>query len=400
LNREKRNIWQRRIPVAGVYLAIGAISALHYGTAPHAHQLHDIYRRLYYLPIILAAFLGGLRGGLIAAVVVCAAYVPHAFGYISHDPASPIQKVLEMALYLAVGSITGLLVSRLQGTRDMLQRAMENLQGSLEQLRSTEAQLVQAAKLAAVGRLSAGLAHEIRNPLASIKGSAEILSDDFPEGHPKRKLLQVLIGESARLNQVLSRFLAFARPRPLEQREFRFGQEIEAVVALLPAQEEGRSIRFRLDPPAGDSTLLGDPEQLRQVWLNVLLNACQAAGDGGEVRVRWRSRGGMLRVEVRDSGAGFTPDALENAFTPFFTTKDQGSGLGLAISHKIIESHGGRIRAANAKEGGGLIEIELPQGSATAPRAGARGGRGATGAGNAGNTAARTDEAIARTKQP
>ncbi len=328
------------------------------------HYLHDIYRRLYYLPIIFAAFQHGFLGGLIAALAVCVAYAPHAFGRISHDPANDTQKILEMVLYMAVGITTGSLVSRVKKTQHQLLRTAQDLQGSIEQLRSTEEQLVHTAKLAAVGRLSAGLAHEIRNPLASIKGSAEILADDFPADHPKHRLLRALVDESARLNHVLTRFLAFARPRPLERREFSIGEEIAGVVSLLQAQAEGREVRFVTVPAALESEpalrVRGDREQLRQVLLNVLLNACQATGGRGEVRIACDTADGMLRIRIRDSGPGFTEEALADAFTPFFTTRDQGTGLGLAVSHRIVESHGGEIRASNPLEGGGLIEIMIP----------------------------------------
>jgi two-component system sensor histidine kinase HydH len=348
-----------------IYGAIAAVTTAHYLTNPHAHQLHDIYRRLYYLPIILAAFHRGLRGGLVAATVVSAAYAPHAFGHISHDPASTTQKVLEMFLYFAVGAVTGALVSRWQAARRQLEGTAQELRQSLEQLRSTEEQLVQTAKLAAVGRLSAGLAHEIRNPLASIRGSAEVLAEDFPGQHPKRRLLEVLVGETARLNDVLSRFLAFARPLPLERQEFEVLPEIDAVITLLQGQREGQQVRIlRGRTPEGPLRLRADREQLRQVLLNVLLNGCQAAGEGGEVRVDCEAAGPTCRISVHDTGPGFTSEGLANAFTPFFTTKAQGTGLGLAISHRIIESHGGRIRARNAEEGGGVVEIELPLGGA------------------------------------
>jgi two-component system, NtrC family, sensor histidine kinase HydH len=325
------------------------------------HYLHDIYRRLYYLPIIFAAFQHGLFGGLIAALAVCIAYFPHAFGHISHDPATDTQKVLEMVLYFAVGITTGSLVSRVKKTQEQLRRTARDLEGSLQQLRSTEEQLIQAAKLAAVGRLSAGLAHEIRNPLASIKGSAEILADDFPPENPKHRMLRVLIDESTRLNQVLTRFLAFARPRPIERQEFSMEDEIAGVVALLQAQKEGRSVRFVVPPATHPGARVrGDRELLRQVLLNVLLNACQAAGEGGEIRVVRDTAGGMFRIVVYDSGPGFTPEALADAFTPFFTTKEQGTGLGLAISHRIVESHGGWIRVSNPPQGGGEVEVMIP----------------------------------------
>lgn len=338
-----------------VYTAIGVITALHYLAPTHKHYLHDIYRRLYYLPIIFAAFAHGWIGGLIAAVIVCALYVPHAFhllGIMSHDPALPLQKVLEMVLYLAVGVITGSLVSRLKG-------AHRDLEGTISRLRTTEAQLVQTAKLAAIGRLSAGLAHEIRNPLASIKGSAEILADDFPPDHSKRKLLQVLIDESVRLNNVLSRFLAFARPRPLERSVFDIRAELETILVLLQGQLAGEGVRFEVDS-AAPVHVRGDREQLRQVLLNVLLNASQSAARDGLVRVYCTASQGMCRIIVHDSGPGFSQEAIENAFTPFYSTKEQGTGLGLPVSHRIVELHGGRIEVRNHSEGGGVVELDLP----------------------------------------
>lgn len=350
----RSSVTGRAYRFAAVYLAIVGISVLHYVAPVQADHLHEIYRRLYYLPIIFAAFLGGFRGGVVAGILVCVVYAPHAFGHISHDPATDMQKVLEMLLYLAVGITTGWLVSRLERTR-------RDLQGSIQRLHATEEQLVRAAKLAAVGRLSAGLAHEIRNPLASIKGSAELLADDFPPEHPKRRLLEVLVDESSRLNNVLSRFLFFARPRPPEEQELDVKGEIGIVIALLQGHGEGQSVRFSVDAATSHPIRMrADREQLRQVLLNILLNACQASDVNGEVWVHCEATGDVCRIIVRDSGSGFTDDAIQNAFTPFFTTKAQGTGLGLAVSFKIVESHGGRIRIGNHDEGGGLVEVEIP----------------------------------------
>ena len=349
-------VWRRTYTyLIGIYLTIALISALHYSTGMHAHQLHDIYRRMYYLPIILAAFVHGRNGGGIAAAVVCIAYLPHAYGHISLDPASNTEKWLEMLLYFAVGLVTGHLVSRLKGTQSKLET-------SIDQLRSTETQLITTAKLAAMGQLSAGLAHEIRNPLASIKGSAEILSDDFPEDHRKHRMLQILVDESVRLNNVLTRFLAFARPQKLELETFPIYPEVESVIALLQNQREGQVSQLHLLPQS-ESILevQGDREQLRQVILNVVLNACQAAGDGGQVWIECQAQLELACIAIHDSGPGFSEEALENTLTPFFTTKDKGSGLGLAVTHRIIELHGGQVRVSNADDGGGLVEIEIPK---------------------------------------
>lgn len=359
-----------QLATSGVYLAIAIVTALHYSTGEHAHHLHDIYRRLYYIPIILAGFLHGFRGGLLAAAVVCIAYAPHATGHISHDPASTTQKGLEMLLYLAIGTLTGSLVSRLKGAQRQvessaaeLERSLHQLRETIGQLRATEDELVRTARLAAVGRLSAGLAHEIRNPLASIQGSVELLADDFPSGHPKRRLLSVLLDEAHRLNDVLTRFLSFARPRELRKVPMAILPEIDAVIDLLQNQKEPTAARIQAweTGSGGSLDVLADREQVRQVLLNLLLNAVQAAGPEGDVRIECQPDSSRVVVRITDTGPGFTRDAIENAFTPFYTSKEKGTGLGLAISHRIVESHGGRIEVGNLPGGGAIVTIELPR---------------------------------------
>ncbi|MFH1681605.1 MAG: ATP-binding protein [Candidatus Eisenbacteria bacterium] len=357
-----RSAFVRYLPIAAL---IAAVSVLHYATDPSAHRLHDIYRRLYYLPIILAAFAGGIRGGTLAAIAVCVVYWPHAFGHYTHDPGRPVEKVLEMVLYVVVGAVTGLLVSREAATKERLRKTADSLAASLREKERMEEELIRSAKLAAVGKLSAGLAHEIRNPLTSIKASAELLADDFPAGHPKRDLLDTLVKETVRLNGVLTRFLSFAKPRPMAKKELDPAEGISEVIALLRGrrEEDGETpIRFH-DPDGPLPRVKGDPEQIRQVLLNVLLNALQASGEGGRVDVfaSHMKDPGRIEIVVEDDGPGFDADAIENLFTPFYTTKEGGTGLGLAISHRIVESHGGRIRVSNREEGGGArLVIELP----------------------------------------
>jgi signal transduction histidine kinase len=356
-----RSTFVRYLPIAAL---IAAVSVLHYATDPSAHRLHDIYRRLYYLPIILAAFAGGVRGGTLAAIVVCVVYWPHAFGHYTHDPGRPAEKILEMVLYVVVGGVTGLLVSREAATKERLRKTADSLQETLREKEKMEEELIRSAKLAAVGKLSAGLAHEIRNPLTSIKASAELLADDFPAGHPKRDLLDTLVKETVRLNGVLTRFLSFAKPLPPAKRELDPAEGIAEVIALLRGRrddDEETPIRFR-EPGYPLPRVKGDPEQIRQVLLNVLLNALQASGEGGRVDVfaAYIKEAGRIEIVVEDDGPGFSSDALENLFTPFFTTRDGGTGLGLAISHRIVESHGGRIRASNREGRGARVVIELP----------------------------------------
>jgi two-component system sensor histidine kinase HydH len=340
-------------------LAIAIVTALHYNTAIHIHAAHGIYRRLYYFPIILAAFRGGRRGGVGAAVLVCALYVPHAFGLIGFDPAHTVEKVLEMVLYLAVGLLTGTLTERIAAARDRQAATARDLRRALDEKTAMEAELVRAARLAAVGRLSAGLAHEIRNPLASIRATAEILADDFDAGHPKGRMLGILKDETGRLNDVLTRFLAFARSEPGEAAPFDLVDEARTVADLVKAHP---------GMPTPDVTVAGgDPltaqanrEQIRQVLLNLALNAGAAAGPGGRVGLVLDRAGDSCLCRVCDDGPGFTEEALANFGTPFYSTREGGTGLGLATSLRIVEDQGGSLTVQANQPRGACVTVTLP----------------------------------------
>jgi signal transduction histidine kinase len=347
-----------------VILMIGIISLLHYNTHMHIHALHGIYRRLYYFPIILAAFKGGSRGGTGAALLVIALYVPHAFGLIGFDPGTTVEKILEMLLYLLVGLLTGTLVGRINAARDRQKQTAEDLRLSLAEKTAMEAELVRTARMAAVGRLSAGLAHEIRNPLASIMGSAEVLADDYPAEHPKSRMFSILQDETGRLNQVLTRFLSFARSEPGEVVPFALESECLAVAQLMEHRSEPHSVKvIRADgvPPAK-----GNREQVRQVLLNLALNAAAAGGPDGDIRFEISADGDKVRCAVIDSGPGFTDEALTQFGTPFYSTKSDGTGLGLATSLRIVEDLGGTLEPDAEYPGGGCVWLVLP----AAPRKG------------------------------
>lgn len=340
-----------------VLLAVAVVTALHYTTAIHIHEAHGIYRRLYYFPIILAGFLGGLRGGLLVALLVCALYIPHAFGAIGFDPAHSVEKILEMVLYLAVGLLTGILTGRINRARDRQAYTAHALQLALDEKTAMEAELVRSARLAAVGRLSAGLAHEIRNPLASIRGAGEILADDFPPDHPKGNMLSVLRTETDRLNGVLTRFLAFARSEPGERVPFALGDEARAVAELLSTHED--MPRVAVHEPEPLPLALGNPQQVRQVLLNLALNAGAASGQDGTVEIELVRAGDHCRCLVRDDGPGFTAEAIEQFGTPFFSTRQGGTGLGLATSLRIVEDLGGSLTVDTATTGGCVV-LTLP----------------------------------------
>ncbi len=357
-SRMNPTLLRRYAPVA---LLVLLVTLMHYNTAMHLHGAHGIYRRLYYFPIILAAFRGGWVGGLMTALLSCVVYFPHAIGKIGHDPGSELEKSLEMGLYVAVGLVCGILVTRRDRTLVQLEQTAVRLSDTLEEKQNMETELLRQARLAAVGRLSAGLAHEIRNPLASIKGAAEILADDADEQDPKAKLLRILKVEAVRLNEVLTRFLAFARPSDHHRERFDASVETHEVVELLRHRSKGTVLTGpELGSPA--CHLHGDREQFRQLLINLVLNGIEAAGEGGTVAVRVYTRSDAVVCEVEDDGPGFSPESLNNLGTPFYTTKDDGTGLGLAICHRIIEDHGGTLRVDQERSHGSRVVVELPSG--------------------------------------
>jgi signal transduction histidine kinase len=351
--------WRRIERPGTVALMIVAVSLMHYSTAMHIHEAHGIYRRLYYFPILVAAFRYGRRGGLLAALATCAFYAPHAFGLIGFDPAATLEKSLEMVLYFAVGLVAGVLVDREHATQRRLRRTLEDRDRMASQLLRSE-------RLAAVGRLSAGLAHEIRNPLASIHGAAEVLGDDFPSGHPKARLAGILRDESRRLNDVLTRFLTFARGAPATAAPFDLADEARAVADLARQRPGAPKVTAAAD--AALPAALGNREQVRQVLLNLTLNALTAAGEGGRVELRVDVEDGALRCRVLDSGPGFSDEAAANFGTPFFSTTAGGTGLGLATSLRLIEDLGGTL-AIDRTVPGGCVELRLPPAGAASREA-------------------------------
>ncbi len=362
---ENMSFWRKYGLALGMILVI---SSLHYltphgaghvqeGSSPWYANLHGIYRRLYYFPIILAAFRGGRRGGELSALLVIIMYIPHATGRIGHDPGTPVEKFLEMILYLGIGLVTGILVERINAARKHVQQTAEDLRAALHEKTAMEAELVRSARLAAVGRLSAGLAHEIRNPLASIQGSAEVLGDDFPDGHPKAGLFRIMLDETARLNGVLTRFLEFARSEPGEREIFDLTKEAQAVQQLITMQDD----EVRVEVSGVEQLMaLGNRQQIRQVLLNLGLNAVAAAGPDGRVRLVLERNETDAVCRVNDSGPGFSDEAIENFGTPFFSTKPAGTGLGLATSLRIVEDLGGTLQVDQEHQSGGSVKLTLP----------------------------------------
>jgi signal transduction histidine kinase len=351
---------------------VTGISVLHYLTPLNLPMLHDIYQRLYYIPIILAAFWFGLRGGLGCALVVSIAYAPHVLFQWGEHIHLELEKYLEIILYNVVGGITGLLSQREQLKTEQLQQTALGLEQSFEQLSrqseritEMEGQLRKAERLSTIGELAAVLAHEIRNPLGSIQGTAEILKDDFQPGDRKYEFLEIMVKESQRLNNVVEDFLRLARPQTVLMRECDLLLELNNVISLVSSEARRRSITLECRVESLPA-IEGDPEKLRQAFLNIILNGLQAAASGGSVIISTlraqseKMESAWIELLFADSGPGIPLSEKEKIFEPFFTTKEGGTGLGLAITRKIIEGHGGKITVESTPGSGAVFHIRLP----------------------------------------
>lgn len=215
-------------------------------------------------------------------------------------------------------------------------------------------------RLSAVGQLSAGLAHEIRNPLASIAGAVGIIERNSGSESKRSECLNIIKRETERLNRLLTSFLDFARPRPPQYQTISLPEALDSVVALATHAVNHKRIARRKEVPASLPALECDPEQLRQVLLNLLINAIQASPSGGDVVLTARHAGSRVLIQVKDGGSGIPPEIREKIFDPFFTTKESGTGLGLSVAHQIIEQHGGILTAEANPDKGMTFSVALP----------------------------------------
>jgi signal transduction histidine kinase len=230
-----------------------------------------------------------------------------------------------------------------------------------------DSEMVQAEHLATLGEIAAGVAHEIRNPLAGIAGAIEIITKGFPADHPDREVLEDLRHEVHRIEKTLNDLLVYARPKPSH-----FGptdlREITAQTLQLARQQIGsKKVNFSVEISPSLPGFRADAEQLHQVLLNLILNAIQALDDEGRVTVAARllnpetqHQAGQLEIAVSDTGPGIPPEHLERIFRPFYTTKRSGTGLGLSLCRRIIRQHGGTLTAKSEIGHGSEFTIRFP----------------------------------------
>ncbi len=250
-------------------------------------------------------------------------------------------------------------LSHVQSMVDLL---VERVSGVVRRLQEAERESIRRDQLASLGQLAAGLAHELRNPLTAIKTLVEAARGSRPGGTLDDRDLQVMEEELSRLDSTLQSFLDYARPPKSTRREIDVRQLIQNTLHLLSSQLERLSIHVDSILPADSVRMTADPEQLKQVLLNVFLNAVDAMGDGGTLTVSLHElrKDNRVEIAVDDTGPGISDGIRDRLFEPFASSKPSGTGLGLTISRRIVESHGGTIVAENRAAGGARFRITLP----------------------------------------
>jgi two-component system sensor histidine kinase HydH len=230
----------------------------------------------------------------------------------------------------------------------------------LTEVRRLQKEIRETEKLAAIGQMAATVAHEIRNPLSSLKGFAQLFEGKFDEKSAEAGYARLMVREVDRLNRTISDLLFYSRQVKLTRRSTDLDGILRETVRLLDPDLTARGQKVRLSA-AGGVVTEADPDQLSQVFLNILLNAHQAAGEGGEITVSSSTVDGWCRVEIADNGTGMSSGEIAKAFDPFFTTRETGSGLGLAMVKKIVDLHEGKVVIESEPGEGTKVTVQLPR---------------------------------------
>jgi two-component system sensor histidine kinase HydH len=234
----------------------------------------------------------------------------------------------------------------------------------ITEIQHLKKEITRSQRLASLGNLAAGIAHEIRNPLSSIKGFATYFKERYRDNPEDEKTAEIMIQEVERLNRVISQLLEFARPMDISKQPTSIHTVIRHTLKMIEGQARSKGITLRTELSPDVRDVLIDPDKMTQVFLNLYLNAIEAMERGGELSVSLSPQGErMIRIDICDTGRGLDLEELAHIFDPYFTTKSTGTGLGLAIVHKIVEAHEGVIRADSVKGKGTTLSVFLPANS-------------------------------------
>jgi signal transduction histidine kinase len=358
----------------GPHLAVAIKIALATFLLGHTNDptpINSSYWPVYWLPVITAAMNFGPVGTLVWTAIASAAYSAYLIPARQQFDVTT-ENIGELLLRIMFFFLVAMIVNRFVMEYRIQVREYQSLSQTLSEanrnLKQAQAEARRAERLAALGQLSAGLAHEIRNPLGVIKGSAELLNQKLAVSDPlSQELAGFIYAEVNRLSALVGRFLDFARPSHLELHAEELPEVMDQSLKTIAQQGATAKVCVRRDFTPDLPAAMIDRELCEQAFTNLLLNACEAMGEsGGELRIRMYpivsadGQGNEAVVEIEDTGPGVPADLKEQIFNPFFTTKRTGVGLGLAIVSKIVDAHGGTLTLHSAPGQGACFRMTFP----------------------------------------
>jgi two-component system, NtrC family, sensor histidine kinase HydH len=308
----------------------------------------------YSVPVALWAFYDGWRGGLAAAGLSSIAM------FAAPGDVTVINRTISSIALLCLGPLLGIVFERERRQKGQAQESAEQLSSAYEKVQANFEGMKRIERLSAIGQLSAGLAHEIRNPLASIAGAAAILRRNENMDPKYVKCIEIITHECERLNGLLTNFLNFARPRPPRLQTVQLDSVLNNVLAVASHGLHGKTVHCEKQMQPNLPRVECDPEQLEQVLLNLMINAIEASPNGETVLLSAVADAGKVAVRVVDRGYGVAPAHIGRLFDPFFTTKEHGTGLGLPVAHQIVMQMGGTLLAQQNPGSGMIFSVILP----------------------------------------
>lgn len=330
----------KKFKIAALAGTIALTLGIHYGLVLEPifgdqHWIHAIHGRFCYIPIVLGASWFGIRGGLIVATIISLSVLPFILTN-EFSEHTLWGEWVEIIFYYAIAILTGFIIDR-----------EFNLRKKHEQ---TTLQLERAHKLSLIGQMTASVAHEIKNPLASIKGGVEIIIDNETSEDEKKEFEQIVFGEIQRMDNTIKEFLDFSRPKESKMEKLDLNDLLSTVIKQLQKQADEQNLTIKYNQV--DSLIIfGDKEKIQQVFLNLILNAIEASPDNSIINITSKKEADAIKVSITDQGNGIPAESLEKIFEPFYTTKSSGTGLGLAVVKTIVDNHQGKIQIDSSSHG-------------------------------------------------
>lgn len=327
--------------------------------------LASSYYLILLLPVVSAATSLGVTSTLLFTLLACGAYLSFLL-FVDWSrwlvgPTEMRELAIRVIFIAMAGNLASALAEFVRVQSGNYKMVAEKLAAANRQLRAAEEAVRRSDRLAALGQLSAGLAHELRNPLGTIRASAEMLSRSVSgENEVAREVAGFISTEVDRANSLVTRFLEFARPLELRLASADLTKTIDRAVALVERENGLPQVTIWKNYSPEIPPFPIDTELMERVFYNLLLNACQATAPGGAVTVKTRLAGPAAEISIIDRGSGIDPELLDSIFNPFVTSKPDGVGLGLAIVSKIVDEHGGKITVESEPGKGSMFRVYLP----------------------------------------